>query len=295
MKDPVFKGSCTAMITPFAQSGPDLKKMGELLDIQEKNGTAAVLIAGTTGESPALEIHEYDELVDFCVKYTNGRMKVIAGIGGNNTFHCLRQAESAQNAGADAVLMSAPYYNKSTQAGIAAHFSYVADRIGIPLILYNIPSRTGIGITLDTYMALSEHPNINGVKEASGDFSLIGRFISACGDGLNIWSGNDDNTLPMLALGAKGVISVASNLIPETVSMLCRLCFNGDYAAAAALYSRYAELFSMLFIETNPIPIKAAMLMAGMDSGRLRLPLVDISSENRARLEQCLRKLGLTA
>ncbi len=293
MKDPVFKGSCTAMISPFKGNDLDLRKMGELLDFQEKNGTAAVLIAGTTGENAALEIHEHDELVDFCIKYTGGRMKTLIGIGGNNSYHCLDKALKAQESGADAVIMTTPYYNKSTQKGIIEHFVYVADRIEIPLMLYNIPSRTGIGIELETYKELAKHPNINGVKEASGNISLIARTIAECGNDLYVWSGNDDNTLPMMALGALGVISVASNIIPETVSMLCKLCFSGDYKAAAALYYRYSELFEKMFIETNPIPLKSAMETMGLCSGKMRLPLVEIKPENKEKLESCLKKLSL--
>lgn len=293
MKTPVFKGSCTAMITPFTESGIDFKRMGELLDYQEKNGTAAVLIAGTTGESATLEIHEYEELVDFCVRYLSGRMKVIVGIGGNNTLSCLSRAKRAEAAGADAVIMTAPYYNKSTQKGIIEHFVYVADRTELPLLLYNIPSRTAVGITLESYRELAKHPNINGIKEASGDFPLIARTAACCGSDLYIWSGNDDQTVPMMSLGAQGVISVASNIIPETVSVLCSLCFSGDYAAAAQLYFRYSDLFAKLFIETNPIPIKAAMGLMGMDSAILRRPLAEISEASLVQLVESMKGAGL--
>ena len=293
MKEPVFTGSCTAMITPFSQSGLDLRRMGELLDFQEKNGTAAVLIAGTTGESPTLESHEYEELVAFSVQHVNGRMKVLVGAGGNNTLECLRKAQKAADAGADCVMMSVPYYNKSTQAGLVEHFTYVADRISLPMILYNVPSRTVVGISLDTYRQLAQHPNINGVKEASGDFSLIGKLAATCGGSLNLWSGNDDQTLPMMALGAQGVISVASNIVPETVAILCSLCRSGDYKAAAQLYYRYAALFSGLFLETNPIPVKAAMKLMGLDSGLLRLPLLEMSPAAADKLRRILEELGL--
>lgn len=281
------------MITPFTESGIDFKRMGELLDYQEKNGTAAVLIAGTTGESATLEIHEYEQLVDFCVRYLSGHMKVIAGIGGNNTLSCLSRAKQAESSGADAVIMTAPYYNKSTQKGIVEHFTYVADRTAVPLMIYNIPSRTSIGITLESYRELAKHPNINGVKESSGDFSLIAKTAACCGSDLYIWSGNDDQTVPMMALGAQGVVSVASNIIPETVSILCSLCLNGDYAAAAHLYYRYSDLFEKLFIETNPIPVKAAMGLMGMDSGILRRPLTEISERSLVKLAESLKNAGL--
>lgn len=293
MKTPVFKGSCTAMITPFTENGIDFKRMGELLDYQEKNGTAAVLIAGTTGESATLEIHEYEQLVDFCVRYLSGRMKVIVGIGGNNTLSCLSRAKQAEAAGADAVIMTAPYYNKTTQRGVVEHFTYVADRTGVPVMLYNIPSRTSIGIALESYRELARHPNINGVKESGGDFSLIARTAACCGNDLYIWSGNDDQTVPMMALGAQGVVSVASNIIPETVSILCSLCLSGDYAAASHLYFRYSDLFEKLFIETNPIPVKAAMGLMGMDSGILRRPLTEISEHSLTGLIESLKSAGL--
>lgn len=293
MKTPVFKGSCTAMITPFTENGIDFKRMGELLDYQEKNGTAAVLIAGTTGESATLEIHEYEQLVDFCVRYLSGRMKVIVGIGGNNTLSCQSRAKQAEAAGADAVIMTAPYYNKSTQKGIVEHFTYVADRAEVPVMIYNIPSRTSVGITLESYRELAKHPNINGVKESSGDFSLIARTAACCGNDLYIWSGNDDHTVPMMALGAQGVISVASNIIPETMSILCSLCLSGNYTAASHLYFRYSELFANLFIETSPIPVKAAMGLMGMDSGTLRRPLTEISEPSLARLVESLKSAGL--
>lgn len=281
------------MITPFKEDSIDLKRMGELLDFQEKNGTAAVLIAGTTGENATLEIHEYDELVDFCIKYVSGRMKVIASVGGNNTLSCLAKAKRVEAMGADAVLMTTPYYNKTTPKGLVEHFTYVADRVGIPVILYNVPSRTSLGIPLDVYKELARHPNINGVKEASGDFSLIARIAANCENELYLWSGNDDNTIPMMSLGALGVISVASNVIPEAIAILCSLCLSGDYKAAAQLYFRYSDLFAKLFIETNPIPIKAAMGLMGMDTGILRLPLVEISERNLGHLVDSMRCAGI--
>ena len=236
---------------------------------------------------------EHDELVRLAVNHTAGRMKVIVGIGSNNTLHALRNAENAKASGADGVLMVTPYYNKSTQKGLIEHFSYVADRVDLPMILYNVPSRTGIGISADTYKVLSQHPTINGVKEASGDFSLIGKTISLCGEDLWIWSGNDDNTLPMMAMGALGVISVASNLVPAVLAKLCALCLDGQYPEATALYSKYAGLFSAFFIETNPIPIKTAMRLCGLDSGIMRLPLTEMAEDTLAALQGKLRELNL--
>ena len=293
VKTPLFKGSCTALITPLNESGIDYERLKKNIDLQYENGTAAVVICGTTGENAVQNQAEHDELVRVAVNHTAGRMKVIAGIGSNDTQHALHNAQNAKAAGADGVLMVTPYYNKSTQKGLVEHFTYVADRVEIPLILYNVPSRTGIGIGAETYKTLSTHPNINGVKEASGDFSLIGKTVALCGNDLFLWSGNDDNTVPMMAMGALGVISVASNLVPGVLSKLCALCLEGDYAAAAALYGKYAALFSTLFIETNPIPVKTAMRLCGLDSGLMRLPLTDMSEEHLSILQGCLREIGL--
>ena len=292
-KSPIFSGSCTAIITPYTESGIDYARLKRNLDFQYENGTAAVVVCGTTGENATQSADEHNELVRFTVNETAGRMKVIAGIGSNNTLTALRNAENAKAVGADAVLMVTPYYNKSTQKGLIEHFSYVADRVEIPMILYTVPSRTGIGLTAESYQALSGHPNINGVKEASGDLGLIVKTRSLCGDALTIWSGNDDNTIALMALGAQGVISVASNLIPAVVSKLCALCLENDYPGAVELYRKYAALFSTLFIETNPIPIKAAMKLMELDSGLLRLPLTDISAEHLSTLRAVMRDVGM--
>ena len=292
-KNPVFQGCCTAIITPFREDGIDYARLEKNLQAQYEGGTAAIVVCGTTGENATLSQDEHNELVRYTVNTCQGKMKVIVGIGGNNTESALKKAENAKAVGADAVLMVTPYYNKTSQTGLVRHFSYVADRVDIPMILYNVPSRTGIGITAETYKALSEHPNINGVKEASGDFSLIARTRSLCGDGLNLWSGNDDNTVPMMALGALGVISVASNLVPAVVSKLCGLCLSHDFAAATELYCRYAALFSALFIETNPMPVKAAMRLLEQDSGMLRLPLTEISEDHLSVLHRVMKDVGL--
>lgn len=293
VKVPVFKGSCTAIVTPFSEHGVDYERLKKNLEFQYENGTSAVVVCGTTGENATHTPNEHDELVRVTVRTVNGRMKVIAGIGSNNTENALRAAENAKYSGADAVLMVTPYYNKTTQKGLVEHFSYVADRVDIPMILYNVPSRTGIGITADTCKVLSQHPNINGIKEASGDIALAARIRSLCGDDLYIWSGNDDCTIPLMSLGALGVISVASNIVPGAVAKLCALCLEGSYAEATELYAKYASLFSALFIETNPIPVKAAMKMMGMDSGILRLPLTEIGQESFETLLKAMRDAGI--
>ena len=293
VKVPVFKGSCTAIVTPFSEHGVDYERLKKNLEFQYENGTSAVVVCGTTGENATHTPNEHDELVRVTVRTVNGRMKVIAGIGSNNTENALRAAENAKYSGADAVLMVTPYYNKTTQKGLIEHFSYVADRVDIPMILYNVPSRTGIGISADTCKALSQHPNINGIKEASGDIALAAKICSLCGDDLYIWSGNDDCTIPLMSLGALGVFSVASNIVPGAVAKLCALCLEGSYAEATELYAKYASLFSALFIETNPIPVKAAMKMMGMDSGILRLPLTEISQEIFETLLKAMRDAGI--
>ena len=293
VKTPLFKGSCTALITPMNENGIDYERLKKNIDLQYENGTSAIVICGTTGENAVHSQDEHDELVRVAVNHTAGRMTVIAGIGSNNTVHALKNAQNAKVAGADGILMVTPYYNKSTQKGLVEHFTYVADRVDIPMILYNVPSRTGIGIDAETYKTLSAHPNINGVKEASGNFSLLGKTISACGDDLVMWSGNDDDTIAMMAMGALGVISVASNLIPGVLAKLCSLCLSGDFSGATELFRKYAPLFSVFFIETNPIPIKTAMRLCGLDSGCMRLPLTEMSEEHLALLQTRLRELDL--
>ena len=293
MKTPVFSGSCTAIITPYTDSGIDYSRLKRNLEFQYDNGTTAIVVCGTTGENATQSCDEHNELVRFTVNEVAGRMRVIVGIGSNNTITALRNAENAKAVGADAILMVTPYYNKTTQKGLIEHFSYVADRVDLPMILYNVPSRTGIGLSAETYRVLSQHPNINGVKEASGDLSLMVQTRSFCGDDLVIWSGNDDNTIAMMALGARGVISVASNVIPAVVAKLCTLCLENDYTAAVELYRKYAALFSTLFIETNPIPVKTAMKLLDMDSGLLRLPLTSMSEEHLTTLRAVMRDVGL--
>lgn len=292
MKEPIFKGACTAIITPFAGDSIDFDRLGRQLDLQIAGGTSAIVAAGTTGENATLSQREYDRLLAFSVRHIAGRMRVIAGIGGNHTAECLEKAAMAESAGADALLMCTPYYNKTTQAGLIEHFTYVADRAKLPIILYNVPSRTGIGIQAETYAALARHPNINGVKEASGDFSLIARVASECAGQLNLWSGNDDQTVPMMALGAQGVVSVAGNLVPEKLSRLCQLCLSGDFTEAAVRYREIAALCRLLFLETNPIPIKAAMALRGLDSGELRLPLVPMEAAHLEQLKTELARLN---
>lgn len=293
VKTAIFKGSCTAIVTPFTEHGIDYQQLEKNIDFQYENGTSALVICGTTGENPTINRNEYEELIRFSIKANNKRMKIIVGVGSNNTKNALSNAETAKYAGADGILMVTPYYNKSTQKGLVEHFTYVADRVDIPMILYNVPSRTGIGISPDTFKELSKHPNIVGVKEASGELSLTAAIVSSCGDDLYIWSGNDDNTIPMMAMGAMGVISVASNIVPAVVTKICQLCLDGCFNEATQLYSKYAKLFSALFIETNPIPVKTALKMMNRDSGIFRLPMTNMGEENLSKLKGIMSEAGL--
>jgi len=294
MKTPIFTGAATAVVTPFRGYEIDYDKMAEIIEQQVSGGISALVVCGTTGENATQPVDEHEKLVDFCTEKVNGRMKVIAGVGSNDTMTSVRLATSAKKSGVDGILMVTPYYNKTTQRGLVKHFSTVADQVDIPMILYNVPSRTGVGIAVDTYKTLSKHPNINGAKEASGDLSLFARTRAACGDELNIWSGNDDNTIPMMSMGAKGVISVASNIVPQVVTDICKLCFENRYQEASTLYFKFADLFAGLFMEVNPIPIKTAMNLMGMDVGNLRLPLCDMAPENLEKLKKIMVDAGLT-
>ena len=254
---------------------------------------SAILVAGTTGENATLEIHEYSELVDFSIRRCYGKAKVFVGIGGNNSSSCLKKARLAAEAGADGVLMTPPYYNKASAQGLIKHFLSVADNVCVPLILYNVPSRTSIGIDFDCYKSLAAHPNINGTKEASGNISLITKLLAKLSDELNVWSGNDDNTIPLMSMGAKGVISVFSNILPLEMVKICSMCKKGDYVAAFELHKKYAELMEALFMEVNPIPIKTAMKQMGMDRGVMRLPLTELSAEKHNALCDTLEAYGL--
>ena len=221
MKTPVFTGTCTALITPFLPSGAiDYETFARQIDRQLEFGVDALCVCGTTGESATLTTEEHVKLVDYCVAHVAGQCKVLAGSGSNSTETALYLCQHAQESGADALLLVTPYYNKTTQSGLVHHYEYLADQTDLPIILYNVPSRTGLSFTAETYQILSQHPRINGIKEASGNFSLLVETMAYCGDELNIWSGNDDQTLPMLALGAKGLISVVSNLVPEPMAEL---------------------------------------------------------------------------
>lgn len=289
MKTPVFTGTCTALVTPFRESGSiDYSAFARQMDRQLEAGVDALCVCGTTGESAALTAQEHIHLVEFCVSHAGGRCKVLAGSGSNDTAAALDLCLHAQEAGADALLVVTPYYNKTTQAGLVKHYEYLADRVEKPIILYNVPGRTGLSFTPETYQILSQHPNINGVKEASGDFGLITRTLALCGEDWNLWSGDDGQTVPLMALGAKGLISVASNLIPKGMTELTHSWLRGDTDRARELQMKYTPLFDALFSQVNPIPVKAALEEAGLDSGVLRLPLVRMEHGARKELKELL-------
>jgi len=292
VKYPIFTGSGVAIITPFFDGTVDIPCLKRLLDFHLDSGTDAIIVCGTTGEASTMSYRERMRTIECCVEYINKRIPVIAGTGSNSTENTRILSKDAQQAGADALLLVTPYYNKTTQAGLVQHFSYVADRVDIPLIVYNVPGRTGIGCTAETYQILSKHPNINGIKEASGDIALFTRTRAMCGDDMNIWSGNDDNTIPMMAMGCKGVISVASNIFPRQIADLCQLCFEGKFDAASEIYYKYYKVFDYMFIEVNPIPVKTAMNLMGYDVGIFRLPLVDMAPANLEKLKAALLEVG---
>lgn len=295
MTEPLFSGAATALVTPLRDGALDLDTFARLVERQREHGVSALIVCGTTGESATLTPDEQETLYRCAVRKSAGQMKVIAGIGSNDTRKAMAMAMRAESAGADGVLMVTPYYNKTSQSGLVKHFSYVADRAALPVILYNVPGRTGIGIQPETYAILADHPNICGVKEASGDLAAFARTKALCGEKLTFWSGNDSDTVSMMALGARGVISVASNIAPEMVSRLCRLCLDGDFFAASACNEECTELFSAMFWEVNPIPVKTAMAMMGLCRAEMRLPLVPMTDSKRTALETCLKKYGLIA
>ncbi|HHU05127.1 MAG TPA: 4-hydroxy-tetrahydrodipicolinate synthase [Clostridiales bacterium] len=292
-KTPVFTGSGVAIVTPFKDGKVNFEKLGELIDFQIAGGTSSIIICGTTGESSTQSLEEHVATVDYCVKYVNGRVPVIAGAGSNDTEAAKFLCKSAEESGADALLIVTPYYNKATQKGLIKHYTALADCVNIPVILYNVPGRTGCGFTAATYYELSKHPNINGVKEASGDFNLINETMALCGDDLYFWSGNDGDTVSMMALGGKGVISVLANMLPEVMAKICDFCLKENFAEARKLHLSYVHLMNAMFYEVNPIPIKTAMNLLGMDAGELRLPLCEMEPHNLERLKKAMRAKGL--
>lgn len=294
MREPIFTGACPAIVTPFDQSGSiNYDCFAQLIDAQIAGGVDAICVVGTTGECSTLSLREHISAVNFCVKHVNHRVKVIAGAGSNDTSAAVYLSQHAEDSGADALLHVTPYYNKCSQEGLIRHYEYIADRTELPILLYNVPSRTGVSFTAETYQILAQNPKINGVKEASGNFSLMAHTRYLCGDDFYIWSGNDDQVVPMMALGAKGVISVVANIAPKLMVDMTHLCLDGQYDKASKLQTAYMDLIDALFCEVNPIPVKAALALMGRDVGGLRLPLCEISPPNLKVLRSAMERAAL--
>ena len=294
MNQSIFKGIATALITPFTASGEvDYDAYGRLIDWQIDSGIDAIVSCGTSGEGPTLSDAEHKEVVRYAVERANGRVPVIAGTGSNDTAYAVELTKFASEVGADAMLVVTPYYNKATQEGLYRSFMTIADASTKPLILYNVPSRTGCNIQPATYLRLSEHENIQAIKEANGNISAIVETMSLVHGKLDLYSGNDDQIVPILSMGGLGCISVLSNLLPRETCEITRRYFAGDVAGAAELQMRYVPLINALFCEVNPIPVKAAMAAMGYCEDVLRLPLTPMESANRERLLGCMRREGL--
>ena len=294
MKKPVFTGAAVAIITPMHADGSiDYEEMGRIIDDQIENGTDAIVVCGTTGESPTMTDEEHTACIRYAVKKPAGRVPVIAGTGSNDTKYAVWLSRQAQADGADALLLVTPYYNKTSQAGLIAHYTAIADAVDLPCILYNVPSRTGCNLTAASLAQLAKHPNINAVKEASGNISQVAEIAAACGEELNIYSGNDDQIVPLLALGGKGVISVLSNVAPRYTHDICAKWFAGDTAGSLAMQLAALPLCKALFADVNPIPVKWAMNRLGWHAGACRLPLVDPDEAVQAQLDSALCAFGL--
>ena len=294
MKKTIFKGMATAMVTPMTQEGVDYEALGRFIDFQLASGINALVAVGTTGESATLTPDERKKVISFTIDRVAGRVPVIAGTGTNNTLHAIDYSVSAAQAGADALLVVTPYYNKATQNGLVAHFTAIADKVDKPIILYNVPSRTGCNLLPATVEKLAEHPNIAAIKEASGNMSQVVELFARCGDKIDVYSGEDGLTVPMLAMGGMGTISVLSNVIPKGAVEMTDAFFAGDLRKAAALQCRYLDLINLLFCEVNPIPAKAAISAMGYGKEFIRLPLTPMEEGNRAKLLAEMRKQGVT-
>ena len=292
-KQTIFRGAATALITPLTPSGVDYPALGRLIDWQIEQGIDALVIAGTTGEGATLTYDEHQEVIRYSVERAAGRVPIIAGSGSNDTNRAVTLSRFSCDAGADALLVVTPYYNKATQKGLIAMYNTIADAVDKPIILYNVPSRTGVGIEPSTYLALAEHPNIVGIKEANGNISKIVETARLVGDKLDIYSGNDDQVVPILAMGGSGVISVLSNVMPAQTHEMCERFFKGDLTGAAKLQMDYLPLINALFSEVNPIPVKAAMAAMGWCENYLRLPLTTMEPEHAEKLYALMRAHNL--
>ena len=294
MKDPIFRGVGTALITPFtSENKVDFEKIRELVEFQIAGGVQSIIACGTTGEKSTLRHEEHVKVIQTIIETVNGRIPVVAGTGSNDTEYTVELSHEAERLGVAALLMVTPYYNKASQSGLVRHYNYVADRVNTPIVLYNVPSRTGVNILPETYKELCKHPNIVATKEANGDISALAKTISLCEDQLQIYSGNDDQTIPMISMGAQGVISVFSNICPRIMSEICDNAFRDDFKGAMALQNRYLPLMNAMFCDVNPMPVKEAMNQMGLSVGLCRMPLGEISKENKNLLTHLLTKENL--
>ncbi|MBE7043801.1 MAG: 4-hydroxy-tetrahydrodipicolinate synthase [Ruminococcaceae bacterium] len=294
MKQTIFTGSGVALVTPFLEDNSvNYKKLAELIEYHIEHRTDALIICGTTGEAATLSNEEHEQVLKFSVEQTKGRIPVIAGTGSNDTAYAIQLSQYAQSIGADGLLLVTPYYNKASQKGLIAHYTAIANSVTLPIILYNVPSRTGVNITPETLNVLADVPNIVAIKEASGDLGLAAKMMQLCGDRIDFYSGNDDIVVPLLSIGGIGVISVAANIIPEEVHDMCQLYLDGKVKEAAALQLKYLDLMNTLFCDVNPIPVKTAMNMLGFEVGPLKLPLCEMTPANIALLDKSLQNAGL--
>lgn len=294
MKKTIFQGSGVAIVTPMNSDGSiNYKVFEEIIEFQISNETDSIIVCGTTGESATLNHEEHCKVIQYCVEKVNGRVPVIAGTGSNDTKYALELSLEAQKLGVDALLSVTPYYNKTSQSGLIKHYNYIADGVDLPIILYNVPSRTGCNIIPETYLELSKHPNIVGIKEANGDISSVVKTISICGDNIDIYSGNDEQAIPIMSVGGKGVISVFANICPKISHDICSKFLNGDIKESNKIQREYYELMSDLFCDVNPIPVKAAMNILGFECGECRMPLDNLNSSNFEKLKNAMRKYKL--
>lgn len=294
MKNPIFTGAAVAIITPMNDDGSvNYDEFGRFIDFQIENGTDAIVVCGTTGESSTLKVVEHNEAIRWCVEYVNHRVPVIAGTGSNSTACAIDISQEACKNGADALLLVTPYYNKTSQRGLIAHYTAIHDATDLPLILYNVPSRTGLNIQPETAYELSKLPRINGIKEASGNLDQIKQIHDMCGDELNLWSGNDDQIFDVMELGGKGVISVLSNICPQETHDIVQKYLDGDKAGSKAMMDKYMKLAKAMFVDVNPIPVKEAVSLIGFNAGPCRLPLVEMDEKNKAYVKDTLNEYGL--
>ena len=293
MEREIFRGIGTALVTPMNESGVDYDALARLLDYQLEGGVDALIVCATTGEAPTLTDEEHIDVIEYCVDRVAGRVPVIAGTGSNYTDHAVEMSVKAQKVGADALLCVTPYYNKCTQKGLVQSFYKIADATDLPMIVYSVPGRTGMKIMPDTCVELAKHPKIAGIKEATGDMATVVEIRAKCGDSFAVWSGNDDITVPMMAMGGSGCISVLSNIMPRQAVEMVRKFDAGDIRGAAELQCKYKALIDALFSEVNPIPVKAALAEMGIIQDYLRLPLTPMEPEHRAKLTALMRAHGL--